>query len=157
MKNILFILVILFCSEMSTAQCLLTFEYDDAGNRTKRFMATINCRVGATAIVETIEPTTSEETNNKNFAGEQNSKISNEENWLVYPNPTQGGFTIKYTTKNSKEPLVTIRDINGKLIIQRKLNNGFFDISNYPAGTYVLTLQQGKSIKTARIIKNNNY
>lgn len=69
----------------------------------------------------------------------------------VMPNPTTGVLKII-----SDESLtVSIRDLQGKIVIDKKAATEI-DISDYPAGVYLLQLydQQGILVRNEKIIKN---
>lgn len=76
----------------------------------------------------------------------------------VYPNPTTNFITLNLSGQKSFGDLsaLIITDINGKVLLQEKIN-GFekqLDFSSYPAGVYFLTLKQGgQLIKSFKIIK----
>ncbi len=74
----------------------------------------------------------------------------NTNNILVYPNPTNGKFNIV----NFKGKVI-VTDINGKVLIQKEILNDFdkFDISKYPAGSYLIKFISGKKIKEQIILK----
>jgi len=69
----------------------------------------------------------------------------------VYPNPTSGIVTLQF--EEAGVYIVTIRDIAGN-ILQRQTITGEsaqIDISGYPAGVYLITIDDGK---TVRVVKN---
>jgi len=72
----------------------------------------------------------------------------------VYPNPTNGLFTLEVDAVG--EYVVTIRDIAGRVLL-RQTQTGLtvqMDISGYPAGLYLLTIDSGKQQSTIRIVKD---
>ncbi len=77
----------------------------------------------------------------------------------LYPNPTNGIITIKNGQLIAGQPLqITISDISGKTL--KILYNGIYNgneinlnISEYPAGTYLLQVNQRVQIATYKVIK----
>jgi len=75
-------------------------------------------------------------------------------NLKIYPNPTNGLFTLEFETANIY--VITIRDIAGRVLLHQSVTDQKtqIDISNYSAGTYLLTISNGKAQSTTRIVKN---
>ena len=71
----------------------------------------------------------------------------------VYPNPSEGIFTLSYTGKSTLVQIV-ITDITGKVVYNEKKNNNLnqIDLSTYPKGLYILKVITGNDILTERII-----
>jgi len=71
----------------------------------------------------------------------------------VYPNPTNGFFTLEFETDGVYN--LTISDMSGRIISRETVNEQSvqMDISNYPAGVYILTISNGKGQTTMRIVK----
>ncbi|MEA2043394.1 MAG: T9SS type A sorting domain-containing protein, partial [Bacteroidota bacterium] len=93
---------------------------------------------------------------------EINEKFQTEQNFICYPNPTTGIFTIK-NLKASERPLsVEITNINGQIIKQYSINTIQLevDLSNFPKGVYFIKIiytKQSETINqifTNKIIKN---
>ena len=78
---------------------------------------------------------------------------------ILYPNPTNGIITIKNGKLIAGQPLqIAISDISGKT--SKILYNGIYNgneinlnISEYPAGTYLLQVNQKVQIATYKVIK----
>jgi hypothetical protein len=73
-----------------------------------------------------------------------------------YPNPTNGLITLNLDELSSN-CLITIVDLSGKIILRKTATGGQtveLDISAYPAGIYLLTVENGRRKKTARVVKN---
>lgn len=82
-----------------------------------------------------------------------NTNLSND--WVIYPNPSEGLFKISF---NKREPDSQIKIYNqtGKLI--KTIDNTQareleIDLSNYPAGLYIVALKGTNSIQMKKIIK----
>jgi len=71
----------------------------------------------------------------------------------IYPNPTDGAVTLEFETQ--AEYIVTISDTTGKILFIQTVNDPIarLDISNYPAGVYLLTINDGKRRSTMRVLK----
>lgn len=74
---------------------------------------------------------------------------------LVYPNPASGNLYID--TKGAKTGLLSVRDMTGKLIYSKTLNTSGgplnLNVSAYPQGIYLLSLQNGQQQLNTRFIK----
>jgi hypothetical protein len=72
----------------------------------------------------------------------------------VYPNPTGGMLTLQFEATSAY--IVTITDVAGKILLRQSVNDQTVqvDISNYPAGLYLVTIDDGKRKQTTRIVKN---
>ena len=65
---------------------------------------------------------------------------------LIYPNPVKDIINIE-TPVDLTNRIATVFDINGKRILNKKLNDNTLDVSNLASGTYILRLESlGKSI-----------
>ena len=69
-----------------------------------------------------------------------------EESMSVYPNPAQGSFTLDLG-HTMKDVQVNVIDTKGKVVYQRlysgEHNKMLIDLSDYPAGIYMLRVQSG--------------
>ena len=72
----------------------------------------------------------------------------------LYPNPTDGLLTLEFETQG--QYVVTISDMNGKILLCQTVNDtgARLDLSNYPAGVYLLTIDDGKRKSAIRVVKN---
>ena len=73
---------------------------------------------------------------------------------ILYPNPTDGNFSIDLG-ENLKTVMITITDLNGKLILSYNYNNS--QLLNLkieePAGVYLLMIESGNKKAVVRLIK----
>ena len=63
----------------------------------------------------------------------------------LYPNPAQNRVTISYNPGNNSQVTMQVYDVMGRLQISQALalsdtNTTDLDVSNYPAGTYIVQL-----------------
>jgi N-acetylmuramoyl-L-alanine amidase len=77
----------------------------------------------------------------------------------VYPNPSNGFFTISMKTKSARSINYYIYDITGKLLENNNLPNNenseiFVDISSLSIGTYILKVNADNQEFSQKIIKN---
>ena len=78
---------------------------------------------------------------------------------VIYPNPNDGKFSIKFTEKPGAMLDIIIYDIKSEIIFQSRTDNTNkvyetnIDISNQPAGDYYLIFRQDNFSQTRKIIK----
>ena len=80
--------------------------------------------------------------------------------FIVYPNPTKGEFTIKYDLKKRSDVLVDIVDINGVSLrtvvnIQGQHNGKYqvpVNLSDLPNGIYFVNLTNEGKRRTQKLI-----
>jgi len=72
----------------------------------------------------------------------------------VYPNPTYDAVTLQFEVIG--EYLVTLSDISGKILLRQTTGDQSMrlDMSSFPKGVYLLTIDDGKRHNTTRIVKN---
>lgn len=70
----------------------------------------------------------------------------------VYPNPNQGNFTVKITSKNKEEIRFKMFDSNGQLVDDRvlKADDKSIEMKDVKKGAYWVTIQQGKEMSFQR-------
>lgn len=75
---------------------------------------------------------------------------------LVYPNPFTSKITIEFKENIEEVDLIQITDLTGKVLKSINPQNGniSFDLSEVPAGFYLLKINSGDSISVQKIIKN---
>lgn len=68
----------------------------------------------------------------------------------IYPNPTLGTLNIE----GIKLPVeLTIRNINGQIILNQNLESKLLNFDKYPNGIYFISLKNNKRIETFKIVK----
>ena len=70
-----------------------------------------------------------------------------EQQLSFYPNPV---VDMLYT---SEDGLFSVKDLMGRTLFSGEMSNGAVDLSSLPAGVYIFSLENGKGVKTARIVK----
>ncbi|MFT5337952.1 MAG: hypothetical protein ACJATA_000370 [Sphingobacteriales bacterium] len=86
----------------------------------------------------------------------QVSKNEIEQNILIYPNPTNGLFSIQLSEDNNTG-VFKIYNLNGALVRSEEVAGETLiqlDINNHPKGIYFLTFSNEKGSVSAKIIKN---
>ena len=79
---------------------------------------------------------------------------------LVAPNPTTARTVVTFESANDRSVNVIVTDITGKIISNLAqeaiggLNNMTIDLSNTPSGVYFLSMNNGETSITRRIVKN---
>jgi hypothetical protein len=81
---------------------------------------------------------------------------STELNFNIFPNPSNGTFTILTNQLNSEGYKLVIQNILGETIKELKLTNftTFVDLNDQPAGIYVLLITDGRSSYKTRLSLN---
>jgi len=74
-------------------------------------------------------------------------KEARENNWSIYPNPSQGQLTIESKQKG----LVTVYNLQGKMLLQKILDSATenLDLTGYGKGVYLLRYEgkEGRSYR----------
>ena len=72
----------------------------------------------------------------------------------VYPNPTDGLLTISFATPGTYR--ITLADMTGKALLRHSTASPIcqMNISDYPAGVYLLTIDDGKRQSVMRVVRN---
>jgi len=75
----------------------------------------------------------------------------------IYPNPNNGNFNIQFTSNSGNEIKVGVHDMRGREIFTKSYtNNGLFNenlqLSGVQAGIYLVTIQDGSSEVTKKIV-----
>lgn len=136
MKNYLLLLFLGF-SLFAKAQDKIVFEYDTAGNQTKRFLClSANCT------------TTSKTKAPKEIAALQKEDLQKffpEDVISYYPNPVKEELYLKWELVIDKSvATIYLYDLNGRVLQTynnlEKANTINIPFFNYPAGTYLVVL-----------------
>jgi hypothetical protein len=71
----------------------------------------------------------------------------------LYPNPTRSTVQLSWTSTGSASVVLT--DLNGKVLASQLVDETqtTMDLSSYTPGVYLITVQMGEQVYTARIIK----
>ncbi len=71
----------------------------------------------------------------------------------LYPNPTDGLFTLNFETPGKYR--ITITTVSGKVLQRQTISDQEkqMDISSYPAGIYLLVIDDGKQQSVTKIVK----
>lgn len=83
--------------------------------------------------------------------------LSNEDNFKLFPNPTNGTTFIDLTNNNNENVNVTIMDMSGKIVAQRDYNiSGTVKLpivtNNFDKGIYIVTLTVGNKVQQQKLI-----
>ena len=95
---------------------------------------------------------------NNKYSSIRNAIISSKNTGiLIYPNPSQGHFTIRFE-KAEKEINIRLINAKGQLLSEKKINNvrqtNFdVDISNYPKGNYWIEIITRNTTVTKKVLK----
>lgn len=78
------------------------------------------------------------------------SEFTNNNQIKIYPNPTLGTLYIE----GIKLPVeLTIRNVNGQIILNQKLESNVLDIDKYPNGIYFISFKNNETFETFKIVK----
>jgi len=139
------ILIPLLLATMSIKAQNAAYTYDNAGNRTAR----------TTVVLKSYQIVDNQQT-----ITEIPNPVS-EKDILVYPNPTQGHFTVDITnvTHDNLKGEANLFDANGKLLDKKNIHSHSahkklnFDLTHKARGTYLLNVSMGDNTFTWKIIK----
>ncbi|MEM9917272.1 MAG: T9SS type A sorting domain-containing protein [Bacteroidota bacterium] len=178
---LLFALLLLVLGSGQAQPCGISFDYDNAGNRIKRYfcwgviktkyktsgeLTEMAPQVDLEKMLETeieqLEKLLAHPKALELSAAEKeqlNSRISSHSNFqnlsdmIVFPNPTVEAFSIQ---GKDLDPASTVSVVSqkGEVLFQQKLGNGqHFGLSGYPPGTYMVTLVHGQERRVALLVK----
>jgi hypothetical protein len=96
---------------------------------------------------------------NDDFVSYQKLKEKGKNTLLIYPNPAKDVVTIRINLKKEENVLLTLYDLNGRLIkslINEKLKNGEsvinLDRKGIPSGTYTYSMITNKQKTNGKLI-----
>jgi len=78
---------------------------------------------------------------------------------IVYPNPSDGIFTLSWTAGLTNEITILIQNYNGQLLLSEKImqykgiNNKQYNIKRFVPGIYLLQILSATEVKSIRIVK----
>lgn len=143
MKRIIFFIPLLLLFWKIDAQTGVCYDYDAAGNRIFRH--------------DCISMLVSEEqqySDHRSIGKIETAQVQVQGELIVFPNPTKGIFQLQ-TNDFPPESDVSVFDMNGKLLLKQKLNDGQFDLTDYPAGTYYMNIVSESISQTVVIAKSD--
>ena len=76
----------------------------------------------------------------------------------VYPNPSEGVFTVSFEQNNKVNTSIVVTDISGKTVYTEQLGDfsGKYkkeiNLNEFGSGTYLINVQSGKDTKTTKVI-----
>ncbi|MEL6653973.1 MAG: T9SS type A sorting domain-containing protein, partial [Bacteroidota bacterium] len=78
--------------------------------------------------------------------------------WRVYPNPTQGQVQLELEWQQQTKANLSLLDLQGKVIEARRLPKAIkhqekLDLSQLPAGVYIMRIQSEETSLIRRIVK----
>ena len=141
-----------FLSEVSGQT--VSYEYDAAGNRILRTKTINLTRDGSKTKSAMSEQNTG--TTPEKIAEVRHEDLLGERKVVIYPNPTQGMIRVEFQGHDiMNDARLLLYDIQGKLL--RQVNkvepSNTLDLSQYPAGMYILQMIEGKAKSEWKIIK----
>ncbi len=87
------------------------------------------------------------------------SQLDKNEQYVVYPNPSNGKYVLRTNFNTSKVLYMSIKDMNGKIITKSRMplhagiTQSAIDITYLPNGIYMLQLFDGENTQTIRLTK----
>jgi hypothetical protein len=136
----LFFLLFAISFQVTAQQNIVSYAYDNAGNRISRKVITLN---GPNLVKKAVNPTPVEEQ-----LGER--KIS------IYPNPTKGALAVEITGGDEKDQLrLVLYNVDGKQLLNKVVQAGTtpVNMANYPVAYYILRVQAGDKYTEYKIVK----
>lgn len=137
LKTTLFAAFLLGCS-IASAQ--VSYEYDNAGNRTYRKIITLT--KSAVVTNDTLPKPVTEMLDNLEVN--------------IYPNPTKGQLNVAVSgLADNESGTISIYNTQGQLILKENASSSLteLNISEQPTGTYIMKIIVGRKGSTWKIIK----
>jgi hypothetical protein len=123
------------------------YGYDASGNRTSRVILK-----SAHLPADSLSLAKIEAQKQKNL-----EEVFEKKQITIYPNPTKGFITVEISLTAEDNARIAVFDIRGSLLVEYK-NVGSrtnIDLSNEPAGTYLMKIFIGNKPTTWKIIKQD--
>jgi len=130
----------------------IVFDYDFNGNRTSMYY--IFMRVDENELP--IDDTTAFSRNTLSEELSSHDNFNGDINLSIYPNPTTGHLVLASDTDHSDQVIVArLVSSQGQLIEERRLvsNQTEFDLTQVPAGIYILYIEHTGEKQLWKIIK----
>jgi len=96
----------------------------------------------------------------KNFSILDNVQLrtDNDMNLKIYPNPTNGKFTLVIASPNffgTKQSQLSITNALGEIIYKAEINDevSSIDLSNQPGGVYIVCIRAGAKVEHKKLVK----
>jgi hypothetical protein len=89
-----------------------------------------------------------------------NTISGNNNNILIYPNPSNGVYSILYSNKNNQKPRLEVINVLGQIIYSEIMEgnggtiNKTLDLSNQADGMYLVRINNGGEVMARKILKN---
>ena len=82
---------------------------------------------------------------------------NNLENFVLYPNPNKGNFTVQFNAASNNDVAIVVNDIRGRQIFKKMyLNTGLFSqnlqLDSVQAGIYLVTVTNGEKKEVKKIV-----
>ncbi|MBR4156686.1 MAG: T9SS type A sorting domain-containing protein [Bacteroidales bacterium] len=138
-KIFLLVLLCLLLTPKMNAQNCIAFRYDDSGNRMEMFVGDCGFEYKEQVKDAMVEMSI----NNMN------------EDLLVYPNPNKGTFIVELNNYEADTQLVVQIYNNAGIMIKedRLIENLQIDITDNPAGAYLLRIIKDDSVYNRVVVK----
>jgi hypothetical protein len=141
MKHYYLLFSFLLILSTGTAQSIVSYAYDLAGNRISRKVVDMNSN--PSHVKKSANPIPVEDQ-----LGER--KIT------VYPNPTKGALAVEITGGDTNDELrIILFNADGRQLQNKAAQQGStpINMSGYPAAYYILRVEKGKKSTEFKIIK----
>ena len=142
MKQLFHLIMLLLCNNM-TAQTTgqVSFSYDLDGNMEHRLVIIVPSQV---------------KSHNNPKDTVQMVDLLGEQKLIIYPNPTKGIFQVSINTLDIKaNNYFILYSLTGSQLMNQHISDCItsIDISNYPAGAYLMNIILGDKVSKWKVIK----
>ena len=164
MKNKLFILIaMLGFTSLLHAQTLSPTVLSSSGGYFTSASASLSFTVAEMTMVQTF--TTAGNILTQGFQQPEDMSVSISETpvvsgeIMIYPNPTNGNFTLSYVSNETSETTINLYNLVGQVVLTKSvsqvkgLNTVNFDISSFSQGIYMMEL----TLPNSNCAKKTNY